>query len=71
MLQYICTEQKDDRQRTWYGVLALDDGKPAARAEQLTTNRWSAHALVERMNVYHASLLHFSELIDDYLALGI
>ena len=26
MLQYIRTEQKDDRQRTWYGVLALEDG---------------------------------------------
>ncbi|MDO4286817.1 MAG: hypothetical protein Q4C40_03745 [Eubacteriales bacterium] len=72
MLQYICTEQKDDRQRIWYGVLALDDeGKPAAHADQLTTNGWSAQALVARMNEYHASLLHFSELIDDYLALGI
>ncbi|MCD8356224.1 MAG: hypothetical protein LUE11_06595 [Clostridia bacterium] len=71
MLQYIRTEQKDDRQRTWYGVLALEDGKPAAHADQLTTNGWSAQALVARMNDFHASLIHFPELIDDYLALGI
>ena len=38
MLTYIRTEQKDDRQRTWYGVLALQDGVPAARADLLTTN---------------------------------
>ena len=44
MLQYIRTEQKDDRQRTWYGVLALEDGKPAAHADQLSTNGWSAQA---------------------------
>ena len=50
MLQYIRTEQKDDRQRTWYGVLALEDGKPAAHADQLSTNGWSAQALVARMN---------------------
>ena len=71
MLTYIRTEQKDDRQRTWYGVLALQDGVPAARADLLTTNGWSAQALVARMNDFQASLVHFHELIDDYVALGI
>ena len=71
MLQFIRTEQKDDRQRTWYGVLALEDGKPAAHADQLSTNGWSAQALVARMNEYGASLVHFSELIEDYLSFGI
>lgn len=71
MLTYICTEQKDDRQRTWYGVLALQDGVPVAQADQLTTNSWSAQALVSRMNDFQASLIHFHDLIDDYVALGI
>lgn len=71
MLTYIRTEQKDDRQRTWYGVLALQDGVPAARADLLTTNGWSAQALVARMNDFQASLVYFHELIDDYVALGI
>lgn len=71
MLQYIRTEQKDQRQRIWYGVLALEDGKPAAQARQLSTNPWSVQALVARMNEYSASLVHFSDFIEDYLALGI
>lgn len=71
MLQYIQTQQKDKSQRIWYGVLALEDGKPAAHARQLSTNAWSVQALVARMNEYSASLVHFSEFIEDYLAFGI
>lgn len=70
MLSYICTAEKDDSQRTWYGVLALENGRTAAHAGQLTCDGQSAQAFVSRMNDNQASLLHFSELIDDYLASG-
>lgn len=71
MLAYIRTEQEDEFQRTWYGVLALENGELAARADQLSRNGWSVQALVARMNALHASKMHFYELIDDYLTLGI
>ncbi len=68
MLHYICTEQKDDSQRTWYGVLAMEDGRAAVHAGQLTRDAQSVRELVARLNEKQASLLHFPELIDDYLA---
>ena len=68
MLHYIRTEQKDDQQRIWYGVCAVKDGKPAAQANELTLDGASAQVFVQRMNDGQASLLHFDELIDDYLA---
>lgn len=69
MLQYIRTVQTDRTQGTWYGVLAVENGKMAARADQLTRDAQSAAEFVLRMNAYHASLLHFFELIDDYLVM--
>lgn len=68
MLHYIRTEQKDAQQRIWYGICAVKDGKPAAQANKLTLDDASAQAFVQRMNTGQASLLHFDELIDDYLA---
>ena len=71
MLHYIRTVQTDDKQRTWYGVRALKDGTPAAQADQLTMDKQSVQELITRMNRSQASLVHFDELIDDYLALGV
>ena len=71
MLHYIRTIQRDDKQRTWYGVCALEDGAPAAQADQLTMDKQSVQELITRMNRCQASLVHFDELIDDYLALGV
>lgn len=70
MLHYIRTEQRDRQQRTWYGVLAVENGRTAAHADGLTLDGDSAQAFVQRMNAGQASLLHFPELIDDYLAQG-
>lgn len=67
MLHYICTQRKDKRQRTWYGVLAKENERTVVQADSLTLDGVSAQALVRRMNAGQASLLHFSELIDDYL----
>lgn len=71
MLHYIRTVQKDDEQRIWYGVRALENGTTAAQADQLTTDIQSVQELITRMNRCQASLVHFDELIDDYLALGV
>lgn len=70
MLHYIRTEQRDSQQRIWYGVLAVENGRTAAQADRLTLDGDSAQAFVLRMNTGQASLLHFPELIDDYLAQG-
>ena len=70
MLHYIRTEQRDRQQRTWYGVLAVENGRTAAHADGLTLDGDSAQAFVQRMNAGQASLLHFLELIDDYLVQG-
>ncbi|WP_394271905.1 hypothetical protein [Butyricicoccus sp.] len=70
MLHYIRTEQRDRQQRTWYGVLAVENGRTAAHADGLTLDGDSAQAFVQRMNAGQASLLHFPELIDDYLVQG-
>lgn len=67
MLQYICTTQRDEMQRTWYGILALENGRTAVKADALSTDGASVQTLVARMNRHQASLLHFDELIDDYL----
>lgn len=68
MLMYIRTVQPDEQQRNWYGVQALENGEPAVQAEQLRLDGRSVAKFVKRMNNEHASLVHFFELIDDYLA---
>ncbi|HIV68869.1 MAG TPA: hypothetical protein IAA32_08405 [Candidatus Butyricicoccus stercorigallinarum] len=68
MLHYLCTQQRDRQRRTWYGVRAVEDGRTAARADGLTLDGDAARRFVQRMNAGQASLLHFAELIDDYLA---
>ena len=46
----------------------MEDGRTAARADGLTLDGDAARRFVQRMNAGQASLLHFAELIDDYLA---
>lgn len=68
MLHYICTAQKDELQNTWYGVAAVQNDIIQAHADQLTQDAPAAQLFVRRMNTCGASLLHFPELIDDFLA---
>lgn len=67
MLRYTYTQQDDEYHRKWYGICALRDGKTVAQARQLTRDKRSVQHLVRQMNTYQPSLMHFSELVDDFL----
>ncbi|MGN1015170.1 MAG: DUF6514 family protein [Butyricicoccus sp.] len=61
------TTKRDREHRLWYGVAAVEDGRVEQRLDELTTDDRSVGRLVDRLNSGKASLVHFPEIVDDFL----
>lgn len=68
MLHYMTTTKRDREYRLWYGVAAMQGERVEQRLDGLTMDSRSIQRLVQRLNEGHASLLHFAELTEDFLA---
>ncbi len=68
MLYYQRTTERDRNSRLWYGVAAVLGGRVEQRYDGLTTDLRSVSGLVERLNREQASLVHFADVIEDYLS---
>ena len=68
MLRYEKTTTRDSEQRLWYGVAAVNDETAIEQWDGLTTDGESVEQLVEYMNSGQASLIHFAEIIEDFVA---
>lgn len=68
MVCYMKTTKRDNEHRIWYGVAAIQDGQVQQRLDDLSTDDESVERLVAKLNEGRASLLHFSEIIEDYVA---
>lgn len=68
MLSYIRTTNRDDEDRIWYGVAAMNGDRVESRFDGLTTDAGSVRSLIRRLNNDSASLLHFADIIEDYMA---
>lgn len=68
MVCYTKTTKRDSEHRIWYGVAAVEDGKVAERRDELTTDDRLVRKLLENLNAGKASLIHFSEIVEDFMA---
>ena len=68
MLHYMTTTKRDREHRLWYGVAAMQGERVEQRVDGLTMDRGSIRRLVQQLNEGHASLLHFAELTEVFLA---
>lgn len=66
MVQYWMSVQVETDGSLWYGITAY--GGETAWAESLSRSREDVCRLTNELNKGQASLLHFSEIIDDFLA---
>ena len=67
MTQYRMTASMEADGFLWYGILAQCGNKITAYADSLTRDGYAVGELAQRMNCGHASLLHFMDVIDDFL----
>ncbi len=68
VLHYMTTTRRDREHRLWYGVAAMQGGRVQERLDGLTMDSGSIRRLVQRLNDGHASLMHFTEIAEDFLA---
>ncbi len=67
MLHYMRTTKRDREYRLWYGVAAIQDERVEQRLDGLTTDSGSIRRLVEQLNDGRASLVHFAEIVEDFM----
>lgn len=72
MIKYVATElaMEDESFNSciFHGIAALGDGQVMDIITDISSNRQAVLTLVEMLNKYSASLIHFKDIVYDFIA---
>lgn len=72
MIKYVATklEVKDEASRDYilHGIAAMGNGQVIESIDDISTNQQAVLSLVDRLNQCEASLIHFKDIVYDFVA---